>query len=125
MAAVSTRNVHNGYKMRVRVPPTTPTNMSANNQLYFRLSLTENEHYIVNDMLSQKCSELGVDLLYYRKLKNGHIPTIREVKVVGEKLYRVQKYLDDEKFILCSKEDVEVQDKYGCESKERFDRFFS
>jgi hypothetical protein len=76
-------------------------------------------------MLAEKCRALGVDLVYYRKLKNGHIAGIREVKVVGEKLYRFQKYLEDEKLIVCSKEDIEVQDKHGFESKARFDRFFS
>lgn len=99
--------------------------MSSNNQLYFRLSLTENEHYIVNDMLAEKCRALGVDLVYYRKLKNGHIAGIREVKVVGEKLYRVEQYLHDEDLMPCSKEDIEVQDKHGFDSKVRFDRFFS
>lgn len=99
--------------------------MSANNQLYFRLSLTENEHYIVNDMFYRKCNELGLNLMYYRKLKNGHIPSIREVKVVGEKLYRFQKYLEDEKFALCSKQDVEVQDKYGFDSKTRWDSYIA
>ena len=95
--------------------------MSANNQLYFRLSLTENEHEIVNGMFVEQCQILGVSLLYYRKLKNGHIPCIREVKVVGENLYRFQKYLQDEKIILCSKEDIEAQDKYGCHSKKDWD----
>jgi hypothetical protein len=50
---------------------------------YFRLKLTENEHFIIEDSLREICEQGGLELLYYRKLKNGHVPLIREVKIKG------------------------------------------
>ncbi len=88
-------------------------------EFYFRLSLTENEHYIVNDMFEQKCHELDLTLLYYRKLKKGHVPGIREIKVAGGRTEEFIRYLKEDNFLLVSQEDREVQDKYGIESVER------
>lgn len=99
--------------------------MSHNNQLYFRMSLTENEHYIVEDMFQRKCNELGLKLQYYRKLKNGHVPGIREIKVTGLDLYRFDNYLLEEDFIRCSKEDMAAQE-LGYDDEEsrlRFQRY--
>lgn len=53
------------------------------NELYFTLTLTENEHYIVNDMIETFCKNSGLELKYYRKFKIGHIPGEREIKVTG------------------------------------------
>ena len=46
--------------------------------------LTENEHYIVANEIFSWCQQNGCHLVYYRKLKNGHIPMIREVKIASE-----------------------------------------
>lgn len=53
-------------------------------EMYFCLKLTENEHYIVEDMIKTECERLGLKLLYYRQLKEGHWPMYREVKIVGD-----------------------------------------
>jgi len=55
--------------------------MSLNDETYFCIDLTEDEHSIVEDMLRVFCSENCMELVYYRKVKTGHIPGIREVKV--------------------------------------------
>lgn len=54
-----------------------------NEEFFFTLGLTENEHFIVEDMISEECKRLGMELRYYRKFKQGHVPMQREVKVVG------------------------------------------
>jgi hypothetical protein len=53
-------------------------------ELYFCLTLTENEHYIVEDLIQKQCDKEGLKLQYYRKLKDGHVPTYREVKITGD-----------------------------------------
>lgn len=55
-------------------------------ELYFCLHLTENEHYIVADDLRNECDRLGLEMKYYRKLKDGHVPMHRETKIVGDRL---------------------------------------
>jgi acylphosphatase len=53
---------------------------------YFCLKLTENEHDVVEgDIIkfAQTCDDLK--LVYYRKLKDGHVAMIREVKLQGSK----------------------------------------
>lgn len=52
---------------------------------YFCMNLTENEHYVVESDFDKKCKELGMALVYYRVLKDGHVPMFREVKVQGTK----------------------------------------
>lgn len=49
--------------------------------IYFCLDLTEDEHDVINGMLSELCQANGMELAYYREVKTGHIPMIREVKV--------------------------------------------
>jgi hypothetical protein len=66
------------------------------NELYFCLKLTENEHYIVEDMLQAKCQELNCKLLYYRKLKDGHVPMYREVKIIGNNINKIKVFLSQE-----------------------------
>lgn len=55
--------------------------MSFNNETYFCMDLTEDEHVIVEDMLRTFCNENDMVLVYYRKVKTGHIPCVREAKV--------------------------------------------
>jgi len=55
-------------------------------ELYFCLHLTENEHDIVEHNIKEESEKLGLELKYYRRLKDGHVPMYREVKVVGPKL---------------------------------------
>lgn len=58
-----------------------------NETFYFCLKLTENEHYIVEDEIKAVLDEFTNDcnLVYYRKLKDGHVPMIREIKIQGSK----------------------------------------
>jgi hypothetical protein len=55
--------------------------MSFSDETYFCMDLTEGEHFVVEDMLRTFCNENGMELVYYREIKTGHIPCIREVKV--------------------------------------------
>jgi hypothetical protein len=73
--------------------------MSETKLLYGCFDLTEDEHFIVEDMLQKKCDEIGAKLIYYRKLKDGHVPCIREFKISGEKwmLYQMINFMQDEK----------------------------
>lgn len=55
-------------------------------EFYFRLVLTENEHDCVKWDMYYLIEEIMGGYLfmnYYRKLKRGHVPTVREVKVSG------------------------------------------
>jgi hypothetical protein len=67
--------------------------------LYGCFDLTENEHYIVEAILKKKCDEIGAKLIYYRELKDGHVPCIREYKIQGAKwmLYQMMNFMEDEK----------------------------
>lgn len=64
-------------------------------ELYFCLHLTENEHYLVEDELRGKAQEYGAEMMYYRVLKEGHVPMYREVKFRGDKpaINRLKKYI--------------------------------
>jgi hypothetical protein len=65
-------------------------------ELYFRLRLTEEEHYIVEDEILSFCKDNDINLKYYRKIKTGHIPMIREVKVQGDNLGLFKAFLKGE-----------------------------
>ncbi len=54
-------------------------------ELYFCLRLTENEHYVVEDEIRQKCEICNCQTIYYRMLKDGHVPLFREIKIQGHK----------------------------------------
>lgn len=54
------------------------------NELFFTQYLTENEHYIVEDVIRQTANELNCEVKYYRKLKQGHVPGYRECKIIGQ-----------------------------------------
>lgn len=60
--------------------PVESTNMK---EWFFTLSLTENEHHIVEDMIRRFCEENDIEVKYYRKFKTGHVPMERECKLVG------------------------------------------
>lgn len=62
--------------------------------------LTENEHYCVQSDFEKKAEELGLNFLYHRKLKEGHVPMFREMKFVGEKeaINRFKKFLTVNKY---------------------------
>ena len=51
---------------------------SLKTDFFFTLCLTENEHYIVEDMIREKCLELGYEVSYYRKFNE---PMYRECKI--------------------------------------------
>ena len=69
------------------------------NEFYFCLVLTENEHYIVEDMLKNICLKYDCKLKYYRKLKEGHMPTYREIKIVGKNIGHIKKYMSEQRLI--------------------------
>ena len=48
---------------------------------FFTTYLTENEHFIVADLIRQECSRLGIQVAYYRPFKTGHVPMYRECKL--------------------------------------------
>jgi hypothetical protein len=54
-----------------------------NGQFYTTIDLTENEHYFYEDKLRQYCVENNLNLMYYRKMKTGHIIMKREFKISG------------------------------------------
>lgn len=54
-----------------------------NTEFYFTIYLTENEHYFVEDELRQYCDKHGLEMVYYRSFKTGHVPCQRECKIRG------------------------------------------
>lgn len=69
---------------------------------YFVLKLTENEHDAVSYVINEFCEKNFMTMKYYRKLKTGHRPMIREVKVMGNrrriaqfKQFLVDNYIQD------------------------------
>lgn len=69
------------------------------NEMYFCLVLTEGEHWFAERDIRNECERLGgLEIKYYRQLKEGHVPLYREVKIVGEKPERLKKYLGDNHF---------------------------
>ncbi len=67
-------------------------------ELFFTLYLTENEHYIVEGIISEECQKFGCELVYYRKFKNGHHPGYREVKIQSKEksdLNKLAAYLSE------------------------------
>lgn len=66
--------------------------------IYFCLDLTENEHAFVQEKLQEVCTNNEMELIYYRKLKTGHIPCIREIKVkFNGKSGNFFRFMNDEK----------------------------
>ena len=65
-------------------------------ELYFCLQLTENEHGVVMGELEDLCKDHDLELLYYRELKDGHVPMYREIKLKGDIGY-VKGYLKKNK----------------------------
>lgn len=64
------------------------------NELYFNTNLTESEHDIVEMLLERQCAARGLELKYYRKLKTGHVPCVREAKVIGP-VYKAKEMIKD------------------------------
>ncbi len=64
------------------------------NDFYFTTYLTENEHSIIENMIRNKCDELGYEVKYYRQFKTGHVPCQRECKIMAEP-WKVEKMLDE------------------------------
>lgn len=65
---------------------------------YFVIKLTESEHDLVLSCIDDYCKENELQLKYYRKLKTGHVPMLREVKIIGgrNKINKMKKYLNSE-----------------------------
>lgn len=68
------------------------------NEMYFRLELTENEHSCVEMKIQDFCvaNNHELELVYYRKIKTGHIPMIREIKVRGQHIGKFKGFLLEE-----------------------------
>lgn len=47
---------------------------------YFLTEATESEHSFLEEIFKQGLEKRGYELIYYRKMKNGHIPMQREAK---------------------------------------------
>ncbi len=62
-------------------------------EYYFCLHLTESEHNFVKYDIEEYCKNNKLQLKYYRKFKNGHIPMYREVKVIGKTINRFKQFL--------------------------------
>ena len=65
-------------------------------ELYFCLYFTESEHDFIMEELEDLCKNHNLELLYYRKLKDGHLPMYREVKIKGDIGY-VKGYISENK----------------------------
>ena len=52
-------------------------------EIYFTTYLTETEHDIVHLLLKEQCDKRNLELIYYRKFKEGHVPMYRECKIKG------------------------------------------
>lgn len=70
-------------------------------ELFFTLFLTENEHWIVEDIIKTQAPKFNCQVRYYRKLKQVHVPCYRECKIVGEKsdIFKLSKVLEEEHYI--------------------------
>lgn len=70
------------------------------NELYFCLELTENEHYIVENELTDLCLKYDLKMPYYRRLKDGDIPCFREIKITGKKIGMIKKWIEKNKMVI-------------------------
>ena len=52
-------------------------------EMYFRVRATENEHSFHEDDIRKYAEKHDIQVIYYRKIRTGHIPTFREVKLSG------------------------------------------
>jgi len=54
-------------------------------EFYFTTTATEGEHsFIEHDYIRPYCTRFkGVEVVYYRKFKTGHVPMNRECKISG------------------------------------------
>jgi hypothetical protein len=69
-------------------------------ELYFCLELTENEHFIIKDELFRWCLKNDLKLVYYRKLKEGHVPMFREVKIRGKNIGQAKKFIKEKGLVI-------------------------
>jgi len=60
--------------------------MSNKGELYSLVQAIENEHCCIEKIVRDFCAIRGMDCVYYRKLKRGHVPTFREFKIRGNEL---------------------------------------
>ncbi len=69
-------------------------------ELYFCMYLTESEHWVMQTYIEECLKDCKAELKYYRKLKDGHIPMHREIKIVGEKsaIQFIKRWLVDKKY---------------------------
>lgn len=58
--------------------------MAKYKEVYFCISATTSEHDVLQGLLTTYCNMHELDLMYYRKFKDGHRPMYREVKVQGK-----------------------------------------
>jgi hypothetical protein len=66
-------------------------------QLYFCLSLSSNEHWIVAEQIEEFCSKNDITVHYAgRKLKEGHFAGYREYKLSGKDLGPTKGWLKKE-----------------------------
>lgn len=86
------------------------------NELYFLTFLTESEHGFVESDIKEYCANNNLEFVYYRKIKGGHIPMWREVKVRGN-VGKFKKWAKEQLFLnLFSQKDVEEKERKKWES---------
>jgi hypothetical protein len=77
-------------------------------QFYSQIRATEEEHIVIEDAINEFCMQNpDVKLLYYRKLKKGHVPMYRELKVQGC-VYKFLNFLYDTDIALLRREDYQL-----------------
>lgn len=54
-------------------------------EMYFRLYNSESDHLAIQWEIEEACALKNVEMMYYRRIKTGHIPMIRECKLRGNR----------------------------------------
>jgi hypothetical protein len=63
-------------------------------EIYFTISLTENEHGFVENAIRDYCRDNDLSFLYYRKFKTGHVPMQREGKIRAKNAKGIYNFID-------------------------------
>jgi hypothetical protein len=63
------------------------------NEYYFQVEGSSSDLAAIRWEIESFCEQNGLEVVYYRKLKHGHVPTYRECKVIGN-VYLFKEWLD-------------------------------
>ena len=53
-------------------------------EIYERIFGTDAEHHMIEHLMRDYCLRKGINLLWYRKIKNSNNPKWREIKLQGD-----------------------------------------